>query len=316
MFIKYQHIERYGGDETDRIDLGVCYVFPKLDGTNASIWYDQEKGLCAGSRTRQLHSEGDNAGFYAWVLQNKERFSPFFKMFPDQRLYGEWMVPHTLKTYREDVWRRFWIFDITTNDNEGNASHIPYENYASRLRSFGLDYIEPLCKISDPTREQLDRVVASNTFLIQDGSGAGEGIVIKNYDYTNKQGEQKWAKLVRNEFKESNRREFGIPELNGKKQVEGEIAGLLVTKAFVDKTRAKINLAYADGHNAVTGTGLPCVTIPRSQMIPRLLETIYHDLVVEEIWDIVKKYKNPTIDFRRLRAHVVNRTKKHAEDLF
>ena len=38
MFVKYQHIERFGTQETEGIENGTCYVFPKIDGTNASLW--------------------------------------------------------------------------------------------------------------------------------------------------------------------------------------------------------------------------------------------------------------------------------------
>lgn len=36
MFIKYQHLERLGNQETNGILDGEVYVFPKIDGTNAS----------------------------------------------------------------------------------------------------------------------------------------------------------------------------------------------------------------------------------------------------------------------------------------
>lgn len=313
MFLKYQHIERYGGDETERINMGVCYIFPKLDGANSSIWLQDDK-LCAGSRNRQLSIEADNAGFLQYIEENEERYRAFFDKFPFLRLYGEWLVPHTLKTYREEAWRRFWVFDVLGDEG---GDHLSYESYAQKLDDFGLDYIEPLCKINDPSREQLDKILFSNTFLIQDGAGAGEGIVVKNYDYHNKRGDQKWAKLVRNEFKEENRRAFGVPELNGKKQIEGVLAEQYCTKAFVDKTRAKIEYLI----RSETGEHPPhpddCIgTAPRAKVIPRLLQTCFHDLVVEEIWDILKKNKNPTINFRTLQAHTIHWVKKHSEDLF
>ena len=39
-FKKYQHIERLGTLEVEGIELGTCYVFPKIDGTNGSnlVW--------------------------------------------------------------------------------------------------------------------------------------------------------------------------------------------------------------------------------------------------------------------------------------
>jgi len=35
-FMKYQHVERYGTDEVEGIELGETYIFPKIDGTNGS----------------------------------------------------------------------------------------------------------------------------------------------------------------------------------------------------------------------------------------------------------------------------------------
>ena len=37
-FQQYMHIERYGNDEVQGIDIGELTIFPKLDGTNASVW--------------------------------------------------------------------------------------------------------------------------------------------------------------------------------------------------------------------------------------------------------------------------------------
>ena len=68
MFRKYQHLERFGTTEVEQIELGECFIFPKIDGTNASVWITNGV-LQAGSRTRKLSLESDNAGFYGWVLK-------------------------------------------------------------------------------------------------------------------------------------------------------------------------------------------------------------------------------------------------------
>jgi hypothetical protein len=54
----------------------------------------------------------------------------------------------------------------------------------------------------------------------------------------------------------------------------------------------------------------------RGQLIPRLLGTVYHELIAEELWDAVKKHKDPTINFKKLKAHSILWTKKYAGDLF
>ena len=53
-----------------------------------------------------------------------------------------------------------------------------------------------------------------------------------------------------------------------------------------------------------------------TKYIPRLLNTIYNCLVTEEMWNIVKKYKNPTINFSRLQYFCNVRTKQCAQKIF
>ena len=78
-FKKYQHVERFGTIETAGIENGMCYVFPKIDGTNASLWWDD--GLKAGSRNRELSLNYDNAGFIAWAV-NQPSFRELFREHP------------------------------------------------------------------------------------------------------------------------------------------------------------------------------------------------------------------------------------------
>ncbi|MFX1384894.1 MAG: RNA ligase family protein, partial [Promethearchaeota archaeon] len=126
------------------------YIFSKLDGSNATLWFSGDSIGC-GSRNRELTAEKDNAGFRVWVneLGNKNRFLELKNLgFSHCNVYGEWMVPHTLRTYREDTWRRFWIFDVFDRDKH---CYLPYEEYAEWFTKIGLDVIEPLCVINNPT---------------------------------------------------------------------------------------------------------------------------------------------------------------------
>ena len=68
-FIRYPHLERFGNAGVQDIEFGVTHVFPKLDGTNASVWH--EDGIKAGSRNRVLSVESDNAGFFAHILEKE-----------------------------------------------------------------------------------------------------------------------------------------------------------------------------------------------------------------------------------------------------
>lgn len=297
MFKKYQHLERLGTEEVEGIQTGICYVFPKLDGTNGSVWMDAEGNLCAGSRNRQLLEVGknDNQGFFQYVLENEDTFRPFFEAHPDKRLYGEWLVPHSLKTYRDDAWRKFYVFDVT--DNTGLHTH--YNSYSPLLEEYGLDYLAPLAIIRNGTDESFRKMVEKNVFLIEEGKGYGEGVVIKNYGWRNRFGREIWAKVIANSFKEIHHKEMGAPEIGGL-AVEEKIVDEFVTEHLVDKVYEKIK--NEDGWH--------------SKSIPRLLNTVYYDLIKEETWEILKKHKDPKIDFKFVRRLTIQKVKEIKKDLF
>ena len=120
-FIKYQHLERFGTTEVELIEIGECYVFPKIDGTNASVWI-QNGEVQAGSRNRHLSLHKDNAGFLEWVLK-QENIKEYLLENPKHILYGEWLVPHSLKTYRNECWRNFYVFDVCVKKEESEIKH-------------------------------------------------------------------------------------------------------------------------------------------------------------------------------------------------
>lgn len=299
-FRKYQHIERFGTDEVDGIEFGKCYIFYKIDGTNASVWLDKEGKVKAGSRNRELTLENDNAGFYNAII-NDERIINYLNKHPSHRLFGEWLVPHTLKTYRQDAWRKFYIFDVCL-DKEDGLEYIPYDIYKPLLEEFNLDYIPPLAIITNPTYESLIKCLEkTGQFLIEDGKGIGEGIVIKNYDFYNKYKRQTWAKIVANEFKEKHHKEMGCPEIKTEKMIEEKIVDDFCTESFIEKEYTKI---------VIEQNGW------QSKYIPMLLGRVFSELIKEESWNIVKKYKNPKIDYKTLNALVIRKIKETKKEVF
>lgn len=299
-YVKYQHVERLGTVETDGILLGDVFVFPKIDGTNGHVWFEGGTLHC-GSRNRELSLESDNAGFMAWAVKH-EGLAKLCADNPGLHVFGEWLVPHSLKTYREDAWRRFYVFDAAMRREEGEpVVHRHYEELRILCKTYGLDFIPPLRIIHNPTLEDLYRTLDENRFLVRDGEGVGEGVVLKNYAFRNKFGRQTWAKIVTSEFKEKHTKEMGAPECKGTKMVEEEIAREYVTAAEVEKTFAKI---------CVENDGW------QSKFIPRLLSTVFHDLVSENAWDFVKKNKFPTVNFKTLNQFCVLRIKEIKPELF
>lgn len=291
-FIKYQHIERFGTTEVEGIDNGKCYIFPKIDGTNASLWYDNV--LKAGSRNRELSIDNDNAGFYKWALEQKHIIQ-FLKSHPEVRLYGEWLVPHTLKTYNDNAWRNFYVFDLMIGDE-----YADYTKYSELLQQHNIEYIPPICIINNPSYERLIGLLDNNNYLVKDGCGIGEGIVIKNYNYKNKYGRVVWAKIVSNEFKGKHLKSMPN-EIKEKNLVEQEIVDKYITKCLIDKEQSKIE-------NEMSGWS--------SKYIPRLINVVFYNLVREESWNFVKEFKNPTIDFKRLSFFTTSKIKELKPDVF
>ena len=295
-FYKYQHIEKYGTMEVENIELGKVYVFPKIDGTNGSVWLDGYT-VKAGSRNRELTLENDNQGFYEYI-QNNESIRHYLTEHQRHRLFGEWLVPHTLKTYTKDAWRKFYVFDVF--DDNAN-SYVNYDIYKEWLDEYNVEYIPAICSISNGDSDKFYYQLNNSTFLVEDGKGLGEGVVLKNYDFVNKYGRTTWAKIVRSEFKANFHKKMGHPEMKGKDAVELKIAEKYVTEALVDKVEAKII-------NAEGGWS--------SKFIPRLLNTVFYDLIREEMWEILKEFKYPTIDFQLLNKITINKIKEIKKELF
>ena len=295
MFQKYLHLERFGTDAVDGINAGVCYIFPKLDGTNASFWADDSGTFHWGSRNRELDIHNDNAGFMNWAI-NQNNLIHLANAYPNYRFFGEWLVPHTLKTYRDDAWRKFYLFDV--QDPEGNYFH--YNSYSAMCRKFGVEFIPFILRVTNPTYEILHAEAMSNTFLIQEGQGHGEGVVLKNYGWKNRYGSYATAKLIPATFKEAHIRKMGgqviVVDL-----VEEKIAQEFVTPHIVEKVIAKIR--NEDG-------------IFTAKHIPRLLHTVFHELITEELWEALKKHKNPKVDFKLLQQFTIKQVKKITPQLF
>ena len=41
-FKKYMSLKRLGRTEVNGIDIGRCFIFPKIDGTNAQCWLGKD----------------------------------------------------------------------------------------------------------------------------------------------------------------------------------------------------------------------------------------------------------------------------------
>ncbi len=297
MFKRYQSIKKYQTMEVEGIELGKLYVFPKLDGTNSSIWMGEDDvELKAGSRNRELTLDNDNAGFLHYLTNSGSDVYSYLREHPTHRLFGEWLVPHTLKTYDKDAWRKFYVFDVMVGDE-----YINYDIYKKWLEEYGIRYIPAICSIMNASSDRLYHQLENSNYLIKDGDGLGEGIVLKNYDFVNSFGNTVWAKIVRADFKQKHSKEMGHPEIDEAQCTEFKIVEKFIDSNLIEKEYAKIV-------NEQGGWD--------SKFIPRLFNIIYYELIHDDMWEILKEFKNPTINFKALKSFTVHKIKMEKKELF
>lgn len=296
-FKKYQHLERFGNLEVLNIEVGELYIFPKIDGMNASVWLDNGE-VKAGSRTRQLSLDHDNDGFLKWVL-TQENILNYLTENPTHRLFGEWLIPRSIKTYNDDAWRKFYVFDVAEDNKENDeVTYLHYNSYATLLKAHNVNFIKFIGILTNSTYESISKYL-KNDFLIKEGEGCGEGIVLKNYTYKNQFGNTIWAKIVTGEFKETHARVMNKANITGSKMVEELIVDKYVTTSFCEKEYAKL---------AINGWS--------NKMIPQLFNVIFCELIKEETYNFITENNNPTINFKTLQHLVITQVRKNLTNIF
>lgn len=295
-FKKYEKVHRFDHiDEVDGILNGECYIFEKLDGANASVWADfEERKIYLASRNQIVSSwefgaeeiTGEFWGFPQYIL--KSDIINFLLAHPWIRLYGEWLVKHTV-VYPSEVLNNFYVFDVEDMDTEQTLHYLQWKE---KIQEYQIKFIEPFTVLTNPSIKDIEDGLGRTNY------GAipqGEGLVVKNYNFVNKYGRQVYAKMVTKEFKEMNARVFGGPI--PREAIEMKIASVYCTLERVAKILGKIEDSKGEK--------------PNIEDMGRLLGTVYNDIITEEMWTILKKFKNPTIDFHKLQREITELAKNH-----
>ena len=308
-FVRYQHIEHLDSSNAQGLTTGLCHVFAKLDGSNGSVFVEDGEIRCA-SRNMKLD---DNHPMTRFVKSNQGIVS-LLSDHPQLRLYGEWMVPHTVRDYTGDTWNRFFVFDVVTDTGEFHVEvdaggekvsldhsgdpYLPYETYSRLLDVYGVDYIPLITTVESPSREDLEAIADTRSGYRIFGDGLGEGIVVKRYGYRNPFGQETWAKVLSAKFRAS--KNFNLSKrVQTDGSVEQRIAEDSVTYGLVEKEYAKIAVQTGgEVHPA------------------RLLGVVWKCVFDECLWDEVKKMGNPTVDFRRLKGCVETMVKRAKPELY
>lgn len=284
MYRKYMHVERLSGafnPEIAGLLEGEVWVFPKLDGANHSVFWDAENGIARCGSRNQILSEGyDSTRFHKYFMDHPE-LAEFVEKHKNLILYGEFMTPHTIRTYIDDVWNHYFVFDVF--DTESNK-YLPFEEYVNLLTGTGIDYIRGQFVYS-PELSDIEALMEKNTYKMQEGH-IGEGVVVKNYEFVNRYGRTTWGKMVREEFKEEFRASKQCKELT----LEERIAEKHVSKEFV----------FKEFHKFVSQFGTP---VWNDGMIPDFLKYTWHEWWVDYSFETVAQGRN-AVDILALRKAV------------
>lgn len=293
---KYQHIEKINREEVDGLLNGTVTVQPKIDGTCSVLWLEDGE-VKAGSRKRELSEQEDNHGFFKNYHED-ENIKRYLKKHPNHYLYGEYLIPHTIRTYDRTAWNKFYIFDVYEKLEDGGGRYLSYDTYKPLLEEFNLTYIPEIARLENPTIEDVAACIKQTHYLMPEGC-TPEGVIAKNYAYKNKYGHTIWGKIVSEEFfnkKSRNKRTKATSKTdNANSEFEFRIAEEYITDAIIWKEYEKVKNEFPD--------------IPRGETIGRVLNAVYDSFLHEDLYTVVRRNKKCTINFITLRHESDDRVK-------
>lgn len=264
-FKKYPKIHRLGKEEVEGILLGTCEIQEKIDGANAQIWVDKRGEVTCGSRNREL-TEGFN-GLVDYVKENQE-IKNLLKDHPNYRLYGEWLVRHTIG-YKETAYKKFYLFDITeVKDGEEAEEFKTMEEVYEIATKYNVPTPQHFGTYVNPTEEALKDFVGKSAL-----GEKGEGVVIKNHTFRDKWGNHNYAKIVTEQFKENNAITFG----GNNKYSDSYWEMYIVNKYITLKTMSKLTMLQGLPASGKSTKALQLVTTGNNVRLNRdLLRTMLH----------------------------------------
>lgn len=319
IYKKYQHIEKLllsnGATPDEEILIetkgllnGKVYVFPKIDGTNCCVFLDDNGNVCYGGRKQKLSIEDDNRGYVKYLSQFENKIKQLLSELPKRSIiYGEWLVPHTIKSYDKDAWKKFYIFDVVVynkdideevlKDNQKSRLYeyyIPYDYYSILLEQYDLDYVPVLDILENPSINDLPLLLEKNHYLLNDR--IGEGIIVKNYDYKNPYGRRTWGKIVASDF---HKKKDEVRTFNKEAKEEDLWTHKIVNKYLTPEFIQKEFIKYEEncGKFQIKDFSL-------------LLAYIKEEFLKDNIVAISKEFKQGSLNFRNLSKEIGNSIKE------
>lgn len=287
-FRTYEKIHRLGKEETDGILDAPVHVQEKIDGANLQVWL-QDGIIHVGSRNNDVTFREDGFNGAVEYVQNHEGIRQLLTACPHYRLYGEWLVKHTIQ-YKETAYGKFYLFDIY-DEAQKSYQMTPYVNELADMHGIEKPHYYGQMLVTD--LEQLKTLVGKSML-----GEKGEGVVIKR-DFKNQFGDTVYAKMVSYEFMEDNAVTFGGNNKFSKVYMEMYFVNKYMTLPRVQKVCNKIQSEVNERLDM--------------KHVPRVMNTAYHDLITEEAWDIAQK--GGTINFKEFQRLAYKKAKQIYVDI-
>lgn len=285
---KYPKIYRLGHDNNSEIlvhgDDFLC-VEEKVDGGNGSFWIDEKDGLLHfGSRNRDLTTDKDLKTFALQQIKLGEMLEGK-TINPDYVYYIEWMQKHTINYTNAPHIIGLDIRLKHSANTEGYGMFLGREAKEEEFKRLGIECIPLVWKgfVKDFKKLDVNTIITKSKYY----DGMMEGIVIKNYNRKSRQGNhQLYAKVVREEFKETNKAVFG--GIRNKNSDTKKIVDEFVTEARIQKATMKF----------VNEEGM-ALDLKLMSKVPTY---VIKDVLKEEFGNIFAKYH--FIDFKEMKRKV------------
>lgn len=230
-FKKYMDIIRLGHGSTVGVLNPGDYIIitEKIDGANTSFGLNLEKENKLDLYSRRIEVNKDNTlrGFYGWSLENIDTDL----LEPDYIYYGAWLCSHTVK-YRPDCYQKFYLFNIYDSKKQ---EYLSWEEVEKESDYLGLLTPPLFYKGEYISFEHLMSYVGKTEMAID----YGEGIVVKNYKYKDRNNNQVFVKLVHENFIEVQKQK-DPKDPNRPKSLEAEFVNVCVTKPRIHKILLKL----------------------------------------------------------------------------
>ncbi len=222
---KYHSVERYGKSNNEISTRGNIVVWEKIDGSNASFKRVGNE-IQTFSRNLELTGLDGLGGFRAWVLQNID----VEKLEQDFLYFGEWSNPHKIN-YGDNL-KKFFLFDVY---DLAELKYLGIEFIREEAEHIGLT-LAPIFYEGEFVSEEHLQSFVGKSMLAPDG--VGEGVVVKNYDYVDKHGNQHFTKIVSKHFQEISG--VKVKEMKSKPDVVTQFIDNTVTQARIEKMLYKL----------------------------------------------------------------------------